>query len=1083
MRRAALALIFILTLLQLATVEAPPSAKLIVVVRDYLRNRPLPNATLEIQLQLDGMYETFKTKVNEVGIAVISLEFPPGEAYLSGVRVMPLPAGNSSLPLMPVRIADTLLEAVDREAVLETPGNSTRLEGLKIPLALGRTGNATVVQCLVWLSPGRLVNVSRVDPLTGRPVNIKVSPSARVSSTNQLSTYLVPLGYPVVVRAETGIPSAQEMRFWIDNGTSMLNWSYEAARLLVKDTFTGLGDYVSRLDVVGYPVEEILVDLKALEAMSDQALTLFREGNLSLGVEYLKSFMNGVDDVRARVRSSFQLASLVAVATLILTLAFSHIVAVIVAEKRRLFEIVRLSLLLALLGLMTLFSPTFRLASAGLLEALGVPLAVIDMPTLAAGIVSMGLLAYSLLILASLAAGPVRGFWLYLALRYLKSKRLRSVLVLLTLTLVIASTITIVGFRAGLTPIVTEERGRGYYGLDLEVNMVRRPNGLRPGEVEWIASLVNASEVGRMGVVPLTYAGVVVRSPQHNIPVLFNIVALDVEFFSKHFNIGAHVYEGRLPWSDELAMIVPRSYENFLKIGDKVYLVYASRSPTGLPVPVEMVVEQMFRVVGYYDPVSLNSTLDPEGRALFGDLTSLYTTLIIPYRPVSTRVATSRVMLLTDNKTSLERAAQLVPLVIPSRLNLLEGGRVLSYERVMVFRFSGVEALILLVFAALMNTVFMLGHVEDRRRDIEMLAVLGADPKNLFYLMMVEAVIIGVVSSFSGWLIAPAVNYLMDVLVAAAGGGVAHAMVMPVETIVIATVMGLLVSIVSTYLPMRRMREVSLMGRRAHKVISQEDMRIVGGMVHYELPIRISVFETELLYRYLKEILPRKDIMGEEVYLDGTFSISFALLPPHQRGSMVICRLRSIKQGDTVFLRLEVPEEYKSYIYLSDVVYALEKKLLGFSQWRERQVRYQILRRAPGREVLSLDDLLERADAIMSRVRETELKMEKLEEMKATITPALYSEYDKKYRAAINQLIRELLTLSLRLEPFVSQLREEIGRLQATLEKYEVAKELGEITEGEYEEATAPIREQLDSHRRRLSMIEKVTSFLQSRRR
>jgi len=416
-------------------------------------------------------------------------------------------------------------------------------------------------------------------------------------------------------------------------------------------------------------------------------------------------------------------------------------------------------------------------------------------------------------------------------------------------------------------------------------------------------------------------------------------------------------------------------------------------------------------------------------------------------------------------------------------VHVLEGRRVTTYESTFQISFRGAEAIVLLLIAALMNSVVMLGHVEDRRRDVYTMATLGADPKSLFNAMLVEAAILGIVASYLGWLAAPLINGALSALSAWWGGAALAVTPLPVESMFYAAGIGLAVSVLSAYAPSRRASGLSRMGREERKVISPSDLKLVGGMAVYELPIRVSVFESEALYRYLKEILPKKDILGEEVYLDGTFSISFAILPPHMRGSLVTCRLRTAKRGDSLVLLLEVPEEYRSYIYLSDVVYALETKLLDYSKWRDSQFRYQILRYAPRRETLTLDALLERCRDTMAKAREMELKLRRLDEMKATISASLYAEYERRYRRQLNALIRELLTLSLRLEPFVGQLREEIRKLEAELEKHKVAYELGELSETEYKAAAEPIEKQLDEYRSRLKMIEEVNQFLASRRR
>jgi len=1077
----------LLALFLATTALASPQARLVVVVREHARGGPVGSAELSLLLVIDGRTTRINATTNSIGVYVGELPSVPREAYLAGVALTPANISGflTPQPLVLVRVGDTLLEEVDYEAQFDPHLNVTEVWGLNIPLRIEEVGNTTTLRCVLWVAPGRLVNVSALDPLTRRRAKLTVKPGAAVVGgvADYWIAYLLPLNYPVLLRAATPIRGANELRYWVGNETEVLPWTYYAAEAFVESQLSIVEDMVRQLEAIGYPAGDIKADADALRAVAQQALFLFKRGNYSSAVGAAVSLLSGAARLRRRVEGLMQYSQLTALGILILTLSFSHLVSILVFERGRRLHVLRFSLLLLLLLVMTLTSPTFRLASAGLLGALGVPLAALDVPTLVAGVEVMGFMAYGALILLSLAAGPIRGFWLYLAVKYMKSRRFRTLLILSTMTLVVGSTLAISSLAAGLTPVVREERGIGLWGLDVEVDLIKRPMGLSEIEVEWIKALVGAEEVGREAVIPPVYSGIMLSRRESQLPTMMYLVALDMEFAAKYFNLSAHVYEGRLPRDGALEALLPKGFAGQILVGEKLWLFYARPGQQGPPVPVAPVLDKPVKVVGYFDPYSLNSTLDPECRPLFKGLHRLSFTIIVPYDPVGKYLATARVWLITRNVTAVKSAANLVIAALPVSLHVLEGKRVVTQERVMRLSFRGTEALVLLVLAALMNAVVMFGHVEDRRRDVYTLAVLGADPKNLFNALMTEAIVVGLVSSYAGWLIAPLISYAMSALAAWMGVGAVALSPLPVESLFYAAAVGLGVSLASAYVPSRRVSGLSLMGREEKKVISPSDLRLVGGMAVYELPVRVSVFESETLYRYLKEILPKKDIVGEEVYLDGTFAISFAILPPHLRGTLVMCRLRTVKKGDSLILTLEVPEEYRSYMYLSDVIYALESKLLDYSKWRERQFRYQILRRAPRREVLTLDGLLERCREVMARVREVELKLRRLDEMKATISASLYSEYERKYRRSLNSMIRELLTLSLRLEPFVGQLREEIRRLEAELERHRVARELGEVSEEEYRRAVEPLERQLEEYRRKLRMIEEVNEFLASRRR
>lgn len=1083
MRKHLVLLAFALLYSVIATAE--PQVQLIVAAREYPSGKPLAGVKFNVTLWLDGRVQSFRVTTNRVGVWTIRLPDVPREAYLLGLSIGPsnYTGFRQPRPSVLVRVADVVVEEVDYRSSFEQGRNVTAYTEFRIPLLVSREGNASIIRFGVWLAPGRPVNVTSLDPVTRRPVRLSVKPGVPIITRGFLLSYLMPVGYPVLVSADTTLAEVRQLRFWISNETSVVPWSYHAAEAFLKWQLSTVDESLKQLESIGYSTDEFRREAGVLRVLAQQALFFFERGNYTSAVGALLSLVNGANSLKSRVEGLFSYSQVAALGIILLTLSFAHTFSMLFFERGKSLYTMRLALLTGFLLAATLSSPTMRLAIAGLLGALGIPLAILDIPTLVAGTLVMGFLAYGLLMLVSLAAGPVRGFWLYLAIRYMKSKRLRTILVLSSMTLVIASTLAVSGVTLGITSTAKTGRGAGFYGLDIEVNTIRRPMGLNSTEVEWLKATINATDVGLMATVPPTYLGVLVSGRESQTMILSYLVALDIPFAARHFNLTAAVYEGRLPRTGAVEVILPKGFAETIKVGDNVWLFFAQPSATGPPSPAGPVWDTPVKVVGFFDPMVLNSTLDPELRPLFGDLSRVNFMVIAPYEPFARRLSTSRLWLLTKDLTTVRLTAELTFSTLPVTVHVLEGSKVTTYERTAQVSFRGAEAIVLLVVAALMNASVMLGHVEDRRKEVYTMATLGADPKGLFNSMLVEASIIGIIASYLGWLLAPLINSVLGALGYLISGQPVSATPLPVESLFYASGVGLTVTLVSAYIPSRRASGLSRMGREERKVISASELKVVGGIAVYELPIRVSIFESEGLYRYLKEILPKKDIIGEEVYLDGTFATSFAILPPHMRGTFVTCRLRTVKRGDSLILQLEVPEEYKSYMYLSDVIYALETKLLDYSKWRDSQFRYQILRYAPRREALTLDALLERCRDVIAKAREMELKLKRLEEMKASISTSLYSEYEKRYRRQLGSFIRELLTLSLRLEPFVSQLREEIRKLEADLEKHKVAYELGELGEVEYMKVVEPIEKQLEEHRSRLKMIDEVNEFLASRRR
>jgi len=453
-----------LVLLAAALAAAEPQAQLLIVAREYPTGRPLGGVSLNVTVWVDGRTLAFNVnRTNPVGIWVGQLGVAPREAYLLAVSSGPANFTGFSRPQpsLPVRVADTLIEEVDYRAAFQPRANVTAISELRIPLQVVREANASVVRCAIWLAPARVVNVSALDPVTRRPVRLTVKPGVPLAPRGYLVSYLVPINYPALVTADTTLAEARRLRFWVSNDTRLIPWSYYAAEAFLSNQLSVIDDALRQLEAIGYPTEELRRDASMLRAIAQQALFFFERGNYTSAVGALLSLVSGVNALKSRVDGLFSYSQFAALGIIILTLAFAHTFSMLLFERGRALYASRLALLMALLLVATLTSPTMRLAAAGLLGALGVPLAALDVPSLAAGVLAMGFLAYAIFMLISLAAGPVRGFWLYLAIRYMKSKRLRTVLVLTTMTLVVASTLAVSGVALGASTVVRTSAGAG----------------------------------------------------------------------------------------------------------------------------------------------------------------------------------------------------------------------------------------------------------------------------------------------------------------------------------------------------------------------------------------------------------------------------------------------------------------------------------------------------------------------------------------------------------------------------------------------------------------------------------------------
>jgi len=184
-----------------------------------------------------------------------------------------------------------------------------------------------------------------------------------------------------------------------------------------------------------------------------------------------------------------------------------------------------------------------------------------------------------------------------------------------------------------------------------------------------------------------------------------------------------------------------------------------------------------------------------------------------------------------------------------------------------------------------------------------------------------------------------------------------------------------------------------------------------------------------------------------------------------------------------LLLELHVPERYRHYIRLSDTVRNIEEKILRYPEWKAKQLRYIILRRAPPRRPFTLDELIEESERTVLEIKDINLKLSRLEKLKTRIPAKLYSEYKDKYDKELRDRYRQLKVLATRLEPFYKQLKTEISRISYEIDKLNLARELEEISKEEYERKYSEISKTYNEYKDKLSKVEEVFSILRERER
>jgi len=990
-----------------------------------------------------------------------------------------------------VKIGDMLVEEVRiSSSTFDPVKNSSDLFIFDLPLSYEPFyPNNVTAFCNIWTLKGKLVNVSDYDPFLERKVDLSVRPSHLVQwkSYKYETTYLLPLGYQVIVECREIVEPERyiKFRYKVTNDTTIVPWTQFLVRNALISKIQDVKGEITWFMSFGYPLmyEE---ELSLLDLLLNQSLSLLQLGNYIEAMGAVEIFHNNVKAIERNITLLKVSALNSSLVMLLMILGFSIATSNLLFTKPRHKNFMRFLTFVSLSVVLALTQPAYRIASGLLVSCLGVKIESFDLLTLIVSVIVINSLTYVIFIFLSFLIKPERRLSPTIALQYLKARKWMALVVIVTITITIASSALVLRISqyTYLNKEVIEQKSK-INGLYIKLNLMYKLNGFSEYELSWLKTQLPNSSFYYVSEFSPTedLQGTCLVAEEETVLVV-NIVAGNVSLLRDLFGLNEYVYSGSFISEETCCIMLPAMYMIYFRVGDEVEpYAYVMRDDQIIPT---VSLGPPLKIVGFFDNNLLKNVTGPDGSQLFE---SPEYTVFVPFVSLENPegMVVSRVIAVTNaTEVDLESLAKRIALMFPSRVAIVSPNETTVYEKVTVVILSGIESVVmLLTIASLLVFTTLLGVMEERERDLRTLAVLGAPPSTLSYVLLTESLLIGFISSLLGWVAIPLVALLMKTLTESLGLGPPEIPLMYVPTMesaFIAIILGLAMSLISAAVPASRIQRLSLMGRRKRKILEAEDLRVEGGIAKYTLPLRVSMFEGNMLYRFLRsEIVSKRDFLGEEVYLDGTFSIKFGIHTTE--GSIINATLRTIRREDVLLLELHVPERFRHYIRLSDTIRNIEEKILKYPEWKARQLKYVILRRAPPRRPFTLDELIEESEKVILEIKDISLKLNTLEKLKTKVSIKLYSEYKDKYDKELRDKYRRLKVLATRLEPFYKQLKSEIGKLSYEINKLNLAKELGEMSEEEYKRKYSEISKIYDEYKDKLSKVEEVFNTLRERER
>ncbi|MEM1507087.1 MAG: FtsX-like permease family protein [Candidatus Bathyarchaeia archaeon] len=1061
-------------------------------LREYRSDNPLNNVSVSIKISTPkGRFELGPYVSNETGIIVVPLGEFSAKDLSTPLRLTDLVLSGDYIP---IKVNNVFLEDIPFSAQYKS--RQVEFSNMQITVEHEFFERTAVVNVDCWALRGKLVSISDCDPITGERSVIGIKMAAKAVPEDEVkrdvyeSLYFIPVGYSTLIyhapktRVEYVYPN---LKIVVDENTSSLNWMYHAAKSYGNYRMGLVDREINWLKSAGLSLDREIEEKSALESLLDRILSLYEKEDYSTALSGIRLFINRINDLEKWLSNlkTFSLASTICISLFVFGLS-SILSGFIFNEpsKNKERAAMKAALFTSLLAFFFLTDPSSRITCAILVEsAFSSPLPEINVPTILLGLFVIGVLIYFLATVISIKRSPVTDLALQLGVRSLKRRPLRTLLTLITIVIIVSSAIAFVNISAA-----RETRVKGSWpstnvlGLKISVDPVT-PAGLSSHDVEWIEEQEWCDEVTYVERVkayePLgeTYISrVVLFSFGAENPRIASLICVDPIFMEKHYNFSRYI---RGLWKDfsrgEKVALLPARYD--VAIGDYVMLSVEETlmTPFGA-VPLGSRDLGRFRVVGKFEPAQLSDFKGIDGSPLF---TELLNAVLLPVNSIEDpSMAISEVTVIVKSGFDpLEAARELAYLLgLPVVAN--KNGLAILVRWGLEISSTGVlQYIVPLLVAGLMMYITALSIFEERKRDLFTLATLGLDPQNVLLTFLVETLLMGLLGTFIGFFGTHILSTILSLIPPLKMG-------IPYNpfSFFVALLVGVATVFLGGYLPSVKAQGLSLMGRPKTRELLGEII-VEGDNAVFQLPIRETLQSSELLYDYSREILRKvpsslvdPHSIKSEIYGDGSFNISFVVLSGSQ-SVFIPCNLKGERNEDVLTLSIIFPKSFMEYERIKRILRDLEAHMIGFSSWRDMQLRMRIVREAPKKQK-TMDEILDEMKLLIKEIKDLNRKIGILEAQKGKLTEEIYREYRQKYLNMINEKFKALRSTSVGLEPYLSQIQEEIRRTNLEIERVTIAYNLGEISEEDYIKMCSPLQNNLAALKNRLSEVEEILEFL-----
>ncbi|MFQ6095736.1 MAG: hypothetical protein ACE5NN_06300, partial [Candidatus Bathyarchaeia archaeon] len=559
---------------------------LVLRFRDYETDMPIPNVPVTASISTAwGEKQIEPTSTNETGVVQVFLgaflRASPTSQRLSRLLGLVI-FDNYTL----IKVNDFFME--DAEYVAEYVPNSTRYADMQINLRIENSESRIFLEADLWVLKGKLIKVSDCDPLTGKRMNLSAKPAVRaVIESEEESTYesyfFFPINYNVTVILETEPRTEQiyppiEVR--IEENTTMVNWMYHAAEAYLGLEMLRVGEEIEWFRSLEFPVDRETEEYLTIQEYLSRVLNLYQKREYGPSLGGAKISMAKLNNLKKWLPNLKTYAVLTSIGVCLFAYALASLLPSFIFEERgaskaRLAS--KIIIFSLFLFIFSLTNPSVRITYVLLIERVfGVVTRRMDLFSSLWGCLFAGSLTYFVITLISIKKAPMRNLALQLGIRDLKRRRSRTILNLISISIIVSSAIIFVNISMGYTTKIRNS----WIGTETQGIIIQADTYVAPlseydinwtGTQEWCMDLGYREEIRkrehRQGFEIARQSLLLVDNRLSRV----HLVGIDPAFMEKYYNFTNYV---RGIWQDfhigEPVIIVPTSLD--VPIGEYVEL-------------------------------------------------------------------------------------------------------------------------------------------------------------------------------------------------------------------------------------------------------------------------------------------------------------------------------------------------------------------------------------------------------------------------------------------------------------------------------------------------------------------------------